>query len=126
MERAALNGHRPIGDTQAANQATRYLCIASHLRRGMLPREITEPVTLDLAPPFAVGRTYALRVLYGVEGGGPMPGIRGPLVRSHCQAALLQTILRDLAAIAALVTAAFLAPWSSLATILVITALVVL
>jgi hypothetical protein len=122
----SLNGHRSINDNQTANLATRYLCIASHLRGAMLPGEIIEPVTLSPRPPLAVGRTYAFRVLFGVEGRLPMPGISVPLVERHCRAALLETILRDLATIIALVTAAFLAPWSTLVTILVAAALVML
>ena len=122
----SFNGHRPIDDNQAANLATRYLCIGSHLRRSMLPSEIIEPVTLSPRPPLPVGRTYALRVLRGVEGSLPMPGICVPLVGRHCRAALLQTILRDLAAVIAVVTSAFLAPWSTLATIVVAAAVVML
>lgn len=122
----SLNGHRSINDNQTANLATRYLCIGSYLRGAMLPGEIIEPVTLSPRPPLAVGRTYAFRVLFRVEGRLPMPGISVPLVERHCRAALLQTILRDLATIIALVTAAFLAPWSTLVTILVALVLVTL
>lgn len=122
----SLNGHRSINDNETANLATRYLCIASYLRGAMLPGEIIEPVTLTSRPPLAVGRTYAFRVLFRIEGKLPMPGISVPLVGRHCRAALLQTILRDLATIIALVTAVFLAPWSTLVTILVAAALVML
>jgi hypothetical protein len=75
----SLNGLRPRGGSDAANLATRYLCMAPYLRSAMLPDTIIE---------------------HGVEGKLPMPTVDIVLVRRHCVSALRQTILRDLAAIA--------------------------
>jgi hypothetical protein len=106
-----------IGDssdeTIPLNTVTRYLCIAPYLRRVMLPKEIIEPNTLSARRPLPVGRRYALRVLYGTEGRLPMPGVSIEPVRRHCHAALLQTSLRDAAAIASVIVAAFFAPLST-------------
>jgi hypothetical protein len=121
----SLNGQRSRSGNVPENHATRYLCIAPYLRRAMLPGEIIEPGTLTARAPLPVGRTYALRVLYGAEGKLPMPEVDIELVHQHCRAALRQTILRDIIAIAAVVTAAMIAPWSTLVTIvLIITAIV--
>ena len=59
-------------------------------------------------PGLPVGRAYALRVLFGAEGAIPAPGVDMRRVRKHCLLALVQTIVRDLAALAAVV-ACFLA-----------------
>jgi hypothetical protein len=92
----------------------------------MLPARIVEPVTLAERPPLPVGRKYALRFLYGVEGNLPMPDVDIEMVRQHCGAALRQTILRDFAAIATVVTAALVAPWSTLITIALLAAVILL
>src|SRR6516165_9386395 len=89
----SLGRRRPSGGNGTANLATRYLCIAPYLRRAMLPARIVEPVTLAERPPLPVGRKYALRFLYGVEGNLPMPDVDIEMVRQHCGAALRQTIL---------------------------------
>jgi hypothetical protein len=112
------------GEAVPLNLVTRYLCMAPYLRRVMLPKEITEPNTLSARRPLPVGRRYALRVLFGVEGGLPMPGVSIELVRRHCYAALLQTSLRDAAAIVSIIVTAFLAPLSTLVIlILIVTAI---
>jgi hypothetical protein len=92
----------------------------------MLPERVVEPVTLAERPPLPVGRKYALRFLYGVEGKLPMPDVDIDMVRRHCGAALRQTILRDCAAIATVVTAALVAPWSTLITIALLAAVILL
>jgi len=90
----------------------------------MLPREIIEPNTLAARPPLPVGRNYALRVLFGVEGELPMPGISVKSVRRHCRLALVQTSLRDAAAIATVATVVFLAPLSTFIVLaLIVTAI---
>lgn len=110
-------------ETIPLNTVTRYLCIAPHLRRVMLPKEITEPNTLSARLPLPVGRRYAIRVLFGAEGKLPMPGVSIEPVRRHCRAALLQTLLRDAAAIASVIITAFLAPLSTfVAVVLIVTA----
>lgn len=111
MKRAAaapdVSTFPSVGDSPAEtiplNTVTRYLCIAPHLRRVMLPKEITEPNTLSARLPLPVGRRYAIRVLFGAEGKLPMPGVSIEPVRRHCRAALLQTFLRDAAAIASVI-----------------------
>lgn len=92
----------------------------------MLPDTIIEPVTLAARPPLPVGRKYALRFLRGVEGKLPMPDVDIDLVRRHCVTGLRQTILRDFAAVATVVTAALLAPWSTIITFALIAAVIVL
>lgn len=109
-----------------ADLATRYLCIAPYLRRVMLPREIIEPVTNAARAPMPVGRSYALRVLFGDEGKLPMAGIPVDRVRRHCRGTLVQTSLRDAAAIATVVTAVLLAPSSTLITVVLIVAVIAL
>ena len=118
------NGRDSYRGTDSVNVATRYLCIAPYLRRAMLPREIIEPNTLAARPPLPVGRNYALRVLFGVEGELPMPGISVKSVRRHCRLTLVQTSLRDAAAIATVATVVFLAPLSTfIALALIVTAI---
>jgi hypothetical protein len=99
--------------------ATRYLCAAAHLRRSMLPEEITET---GMAPraPLPVGRVYALQVLFGPGRHVPMPGVQCGEVRRHCRRVLIQTSLRDVAAIAAITAAGLMAPWPTLITLAII------
>ena len=135
MKRAATETDVPTfppvrdspGEAIPLNAATRYLCIAPHLRRVMLKKEITEPNTITARHPLPVGRTYALRVLFGAEGKlVPMPGISIDPVRRHCRATLVQTSVRDGAAAAAVIAAAFLAPLSSLVLLILIVTAVAL
>src|SRR5215469_15369905 len=121
-----LNGLRQRDGSDTANLATRYLCIAPYLRRAMLPDTITEPGALESRPPMPVGRKYALRFIYGVEGKLPMPGVDVDLVRRHCHTALGQIILRDVATAAAVLTAALIAPWSTVIVIAMIVAVALL
>ena len=113
-------------DADQPSLTTRYLCIAPYLRRVMLPREIIEPLTLSARRPLPIGRSYALRVLFGVEGELPMPGVSVELVHRHCRVALIQTCLRDATAIATMATVAFLAPLSTFITLAVIVTPIVL
>jgi hypothetical protein len=94
--------------------ATRYLSAAAYLRRAMLPAQITELGRATPRPPLPVGRAYAMRVLFHADGALPMSAVDIGKVRRHCWAALWQTGIRDIAAIAALVFAAFLEPWGTL------------
>lgn len=107
------------------NLATRYLCMAPYLRRAMLPKVVNEPNTVTARPPLPVGRKYALRVLYGGEGKLPMPGIQIDSLRHHCHASLVEASLRDAAAVATVLAAAFLAPLGTLVTLLTFVAAVV-
>jgi hypothetical protein len=114
----------PNGDP--ANVATRYLCIAPYLRRAMLPRKIIEPITFSTRQPLPVGRSYALQVLFGVGGDLPMPGVSVKLMHRHCRVALVESCLRDIAAIATVATVAFLAPLSTCITLAVIVTPIIL
>lgn len=119
-----------VGDSSAEpvplNEVTRYFCIAPYLRRVMLPKEITEPNTVSARQPLPVGRRYALRVLFAVEGHLPMPGVAIEPVQRHCRAALWQTSLRDAAVAATAIVAASLAPLSTLVILVLILAAIAL
>jgi hypothetical protein len=67
----------------------------------MQPTQITDPGTTTPRPALPVGRTYALRVLFGAEGVIPMYSVDMRRVRKHCLLTLVQTTVRDLAALAA-------------------------
>ena len=100
----------PPGDRQSpdsrisASKATLYLSAAPHLRRGMFRRR----------PPRPVGRSFAVRALFGADRVVPMPAVDIGEVRRQCAIALLQTVLRDLAVVAALAVSAALEPWGTL------------
>ena len=100
----------PPGDRQcpeshiSASKATLYLSAAPHLRRGMFSRR----------PPRPVGRSFAVRALFGADRVVPMPAVDIGEVRRQCAIALLQTVLRDLAVVAALAVSAALEPWGTL------------
>jgi hypothetical protein len=96
----------------SASDATRYLSAAPHLRRGMLRQKIIG-LGQSAAPPQPVGRTYAIRVLFGAEGAVPMSAVDTVEVRGQCTIALLQTIIRDVAVIATVITSALLQPWGT-------------
>ena len=115
------NGRHPPDSNFAASIATRYLSAAAYLRRAMLPAEITELGRAAPRQPLPVGRPYAWRVLFHADGALPMSAVNIGKVRKHCRAALWQTLIRDMAAIAALACAAFLEPWG---TLIVLAALV--
>jgi hypothetical protein len=100
----------PPGDRQSpdsrisASKATLYLSAAPHLRRGMFRRRPARPV----------GRSFAVRALFGADRVVPMPAVDIGEVRRQCAIALLQTVLRDLAVVAALAVSAALEPWGTL------------
>lgn len=104
------NGRQAAEGHVSVSHATRYLSVAPHLRRGMFRREITEPGLIGGRPPRPVGRSYAIRVRYGADGAVPMPAVDTEEVRKQCAIALLQTIIRDAAVLAVVITSAVLEP----------------
>jgi hypothetical protein len=88
----------------SASQATLYLSAAPHLRRGMYRQR----------PPRPVGRSFAVRALFGADGVVPMPAVDSGEVRRQCAIALWQTVLRDLAVVVAVAVSAVLEPWGTL------------
>lgn len=96
----------------SASNATRDLSAVPHLRRGMLEEKIIGS-DLDDTPPPPVGRRYALNFLFGAQSRVPMPAVDAGEVRGQCIIALLQTTIRDAAAIAALIISALLEPWGT-------------
>ena len=113
------NGHHPTVNDFGESQATRYLSAAAYLRRTMLPDEITE---LGMVPraPYPVGRAYAIRVLFGPSGALAMSAVDVGTVRKHCWAGLWQTVIRDVAAVAALVCAGIIDPWGTISILALI------
>jgi hypothetical protein len=67
----------------------------------------------DDTPPPPVGRRYALSFLFGAQRRVPMPAVDTGEVRGQCIIALLQTLIRDATAIAALIISALLEPWGT-------------
>jgi hypothetical protein len=112
---AASPGGRDCPESHiSASLATRYLSAAPHLRRGMLGREIIEPGRIGSRRPRPVGRSFAVRALFGADGAVPMPAVDTEEVRRQCAIALLQTVIRDLVVVAAVVVSAVLEPWGTL------------
>ena len=99
--RAGQHGKQPPDIATTNSRATVSLSAASHLRQAMQPAQITDPGTTTPRPALPVGRTYALRVLFGAEGVIPMYSVDMRRVRKHCLLTLVQTTVRDLAALAA-------------------------
>ncbi len=91
----------------------------------MLPHEITELGLPAARPPLPVGRTYARRVLFNAEGLIPMSAVNSREVRKHCRIALLQTIIRDIAAIAVLAAGVVIEPWDTPVTLGIVAAIVI-
>ena len=123
-----FNGHRSPGPARIArpaNLATRHLCAVTHMRTHMLTDESFESDDME-APRRWVGRAYALRVLVDRQRTGPMPGVDLEEVRRQCRRVIRQTLIRDAAALAALATAACLAPWGTLIVLGLIAAVIVL
>ena len=119
---------RPVQpDDQPLNAVTRYLSAAAHLRKAMLPVQISDVSRLGAAvrPPHPVGRSYAIRVLLTGEADIPMPAVDHGTVRRNCLAALLQTLLRDIAALGVLIAAAVLQPLGTLIAVLVFVILLI-
>ena len=116
------NGDRLPDSATTNSRTTRYLCAAAHLRQPMLPDTVIDPGTTESRPSRPVGRAYALRVLFGPGGMIPMSSVDVRRVRKHCLLALLQTTVRDLAALA-VVAACFRAdPWGIGITLAVLAA----
>ena len=111
------NGHHDQYSDISKSRATSYLSAAAHLRRPMLPDEITDPGAIDARPPLPVGRAYAVRVLFGAGGVIPISSVDMRKVKKHCLIALLQTTIRDLTAIAAVATFLAIEPWGTAITL---------
>src|SRR2546430_14919843 len=93
------DGHHVLGTEIPAIRNTRYLRAAAHLRRSMLPDEITDPDMATSRPPLPVGRAYAIQVLFRHGSRIPMLAVDVGKVRKSCWVALVQTTVRDMAAI---------------------------
>lgn len=92
-------------DGHPLNAATRYLSAAAHLRKAMLPVQISDASQFSKPVPripHPVGRSYAMRVLLSAEGKIPMPAVDLRTVHRNCRAAVWQTLLRDIAALGVL------------------------
>lgn len=108
---------------QSLNEATRYLSAAAHLRKAMLPAQISDTRRFGRSAsraPHPVGRSFAMRVLWSAEGAVPMPAIDLPTVRRNCRDAVIQTLLRDIAAVGVLTAAVILQPLGTLITALLL------
>jgi hypothetical protein len=104
------------------NAATRYMTAAAHLRKGMLPAEVSGASIFARPAPRAhhpVGRGYAMRALFMAERTVPMPGVDVGIVRRHCWTAMWQTLVRDIAALGVLIVAAILQPLGTLIAALI-------
>ena len=123
---AARNGHYTPGTDIPAIRNTRYLRAAAHLRRSMLPDEITDPVTGTSRAPRRVGRAYAIQVLFRHGSRIPMLGVDVGKVRKSCWVALVQTTVRDMAAIGALAAGLIIEPWGMIITLAIVMVAVML
>lgn len=106
---------------QSLNAATRYLSAAAHLRKAMLPAQISDATRFSRQgsrAPHPVGRRYAMRVLLSAEGVVPMPGVDLRTVQRHCRIAVVETLLRDIAALGVLTAAGILQPLGTLIAVL--------
>jgi hypothetical protein len=114
---------------QPLNAATLYLSAAPHLRKAMLPVQVSDPSRFGRPvrrAPHPVGRSYAMRVLLGAEGEIPMPAVDWPTVRRNCRSAMRQTLLRDIAAVGVLALAVILQPLGTLIAVLLFVALLLI
>ena len=109
--RPGQHGNRPPDIAAMNSRTTRSLSAAAHLRQVMQPDQVTDPGTTAPRPALPVGRAYALRVLFSAEGAIPAPGVDMRRVRKHCLLALVQTIVRDLAALTAVVACFLVDQW---------------
>jgi len=109
----SANGRHHVLSDFAESQATRYLSAAAYLRRTMLPDEITELGMPTPRAPYPVGRAYAIGVLFRARGAVAMSAVDVSTVRKHCWAGLWQAVIRDVAAVAALVCAGIIDPWGT-------------
>ena len=104
----ADGAQRPQGHI-SLSLPTRYLSAAPHLRGGMLTARTTgQGRTGPKRRP--IGRGYALNVLFGAEGVVPMSAVDIAEVRKQCRIALLQTTVRDILIVAAVIASAVLEP----------------
>jgi hypothetical protein len=120
------NGHRVPGADIPAIRNTRYLRAAAHLRRSMLPDEISDPDTGTSRPPRPVGRAYAIQVLFRHGSRIPMLAVDLVKVKKSCWIALVETTLRDMSAIGALAAGLIIEPWGMIATVAIVVAAVML
>jgi hypothetical protein len=123
---ASPNGRYPPGSDISVSHATRYLSAAAHLRRSMFSGTIKDPDLQAARPPLAVGRKYARRVLRGAEGVVPVSAVHLDEVEKQCRIAFWQTVIRDAAAIAAVIISAILQPWGTIVTLGLLVGAVVL
>jgi hypothetical protein len=123
---ASSSGHYAPGKDIPAIRNTRYLRAAAHLRRSMLPDEITDPDMATSRPPLPVGRAYAIQVLFRHGSRIPMLAVDVGKVRKSCWVALVQTTVRDIAAIGALAAGLIIEPWGMIITLGIVAAAVML
>jgi hypothetical protein len=118
-DRTSIGSAQP--PSHSLNEATLYLSAAAHLRQAMLPARISDVSRFSRRTsraPHPVGRSYAMRVLLSAEGMVPMPAVDLDVVRRNCRAAILQTLLRDIAALGVVTTAIILQPLGTLIVVL--------
>ncbi len=120
------NGYRAPGADIPAIRNTRYLSAAAHLRRSMLPDEVTDPGTGIPRPPLPVGRAYAIQVLFRHGSRIPMLAVDMGKVKKSCRIALVQTTVRDMTAIGALAAGLIIEPWGMITTLAIVVAAVML
>lgn len=106
---AAASGEQLPQDHISLSLPTRYLSAAPHLRSGMLAARRTGHGQIG-SRPRPIGRAYALNVLFGAEGAVPMSAVDIAEVRRQCRIALLQTMVRDMLTVAAVIASAVLEP----------------
>jgi hypothetical protein len=123
---ASRNGYYAPGNDIPAIRNTRYLRAAAHLRRSMLPGEISDPDTDTTRPPLPVGRAYAIQVLFRHGGRIPMLAVDLGEVKKSCWIALVQSTVRDMAAIGALAAGLIIEPWGLITTLALVVAAVML
>jgi hypothetical protein len=92
----------------------------------MLPDEISDPDTGTSRPPLPVGRAYAIQVLFRHGSRIPMLAVDLGKVKKSCWIALVQTTVRDMAAIGALTAGLIIEPWGMIATLGIVVAAVML
>jgi len=95
---------------EARTAATRYLCVAAHLRRAMLPGRVRDGASGGERDPRPVGRAYARRVIRGPGIIAPCPGVDTAWVIRQCHASWTQMALRDCAAAAVLIACGYFYP----------------
>jgi hypothetical protein len=114
---ASHSGYRTLVSDIPAIRNTRYLSAAAHLRRSMLPDEIADPDMGTSRPPRPVGRAYAIQVLFRHGSRIPMLAVDVRKVKKSCWVALVQTTVRDIAAIGLLAAGLIIEPWGMIITL---------